>query len=225
MLCFEAPLPNRYNLVNEPRWTQPVPEKQDPIGVLWERLAAAKPEEVAARAAVAYDVSSGAYLVPLCGGEVRLVPTERRADGAGGYEATLASLQYLLTAQDEPPAAEWVDPKSLPYGDFFFRGPHPMPTDGLEEVFGRSLEAFRQAAEALGGQPVDMGDAAYAFLALPRVPVVVILWLADDEFPARVRFLLDKHAHRQLPLDALWVLCRVLAKRLIAAANKQGGKP
>ncbi|MBM4041674.1 MAG: DUF3786 domain-containing protein [Planctomycetes bacterium] len=196
-------------------------EKQDPIGVLWERLAAARPDEVVARAAVAYDAALNAYVVPVCGSEVRVAPAERRADGAGGYDATLVELQYLLVAQDEPLAGEWVDPKSLPYGDFFFRGPHPMPTDGLEKAFGERLGVFRKAAEALGGRPVEMGDAAYQFPALPRVPVIVILWAADDEFPARAKFLLDKRAHRQLPLDALWVLCRVLAKRLIAAA--QGG--
>jgi len=202
-----------------------VPQQQDPIGVLWERLAAARPEEAAARAAVAFEPGRDAYVVPLCGAEVRVLAAERRVEGAPGYEAMLASLQYLLSAQDESPAGEWVDPKSLPYGDFFFRGPHPMPTAGLEEAFGQSPDAFRGAAEALGGRPLDMGDAAYEFRALPRVPVAVILWAADDEFPARARFLLDRHAHRQLPLDALWVVCRVLAKRLIAAASQGAATP
>ncbi len=202
-----------------------MPQQQDPIGVLWERLAAAKPEEVAARAAVAFDAARSAYLVPVCSGEVRVDRTTRQAEGAGGYDATLVALQYLLVAQAEPPAGEWVDPKSLPYGDFFFRGPHPMPTDALERAFGQRLDAFRRAAESLGGHLVEMGDAAYEFAALPRVPAIVILWAADDEFPARAKFLLDKFAHRQLPLDALWMLCRVLAKRLIAAASQGGAKP
>jgi len=199
-------------------------QQQDPIGVLWERLQAARPEEVAARAVVAFDGARNAYVLPLCGGELRIVAAERRAeggDGATGHDAMLAALQYLLVAQDAPHAGEWVDPRSLPYGDFFFRGPHPMPTAGLEKAFGERLDAFRRAAESLGGRPVEMGDAAYQFAALPRVPVVVILWAADDEFPARAKFLLDRHAHRQLPLDALWVLCRVLAKRLIAAASRE----
>ncbi|HUT34758.1 MAG TPA: DUF3786 domain-containing protein [Planctomycetota bacterium] len=199
-----------------------MPEKQDPIGVLWERLQGARPDEVVARGVVAFDAGRQAYLVPLCGTPLYLLPGERRAEGAEGavgYEAMLVCLQYLLTAQEERPANEWVDPKSLPYGDFFFRGPHPMPTAGLEKAFGERLDAFRKAAERLGGRAVAMGDAAYVFAALPRVPVVIVLWAADDEFPARAKFLLDRHAHRQLPLDALWVLCRVLAKRLVAPAS------
>jgi len=203
-------------------------EPQKPIDVLWERLRAASPAEVASRAAVAYDAAQQAYRVPLCGREQLVVPAEKRVggpDGFPGYEAMLTCVQYLLTARDEPPGRERVDPKSLPYGDFFFRGPHPMPTDALEAAFGERLEAFREAAQALGGRAVAMGDAAFEFLALPRVPVVVILWAADDEFPARARFLLDRQADHQLPLDALWVLCRILAKWLIAAVKAESRKP
>jgi len=185
-------------------------------------LAAADPGEVSLRAAVAHDPEQQAYLVPLLNAQLRVLPSEKRAEGApwaAAWEPMLLCVQYLLTAQDTPPAGEWVDPKSLPCGDFFFRGPHPVPTAGIEEAFGTRLDAFRAAAEVLGGRPVAMGDAAYEFSFLPRVPAVVILWAADDEFPARAKFLLDKFAHRQLPLDALWVLCRVLAKLLTAAGK------
>lgn len=185
-------------------------------------MAAADPGEVSLRAAVAHDPEQQAYLVPLLNAQLRVLPSEKRAEGApwaAAWEPMLLCVQYLLTAQDTPPAGEWVDPKSLPCGDFFFRGPHPVPTAGIEEAFGTRLDAFRAAAEVLGGRPVAMGDAAYEFSFLPRVPAVVILWAADDEFPARAKFLLDKFAHRQLPLDALWVLCRVLAKLLTAAGK------
>ena len=198
-------------------------ERQNPTDVLWERLLAASPDEVAPRAAVAYDAGRQAYLVPFCRREVRVLPAEKQvetSDGSPGFEAGLVCLQYLLVAQDVPLAGEWADPRTVPYGDFFFRGPHDLPTEGLEEAFGQRVDAFRAAAEAIGGRAVKMGDAAYEFRALPRIPIVVILWAADDEFPARARFLFDRNVHRQLPVDALWVLCRVLAKWLIAAAPK-----
>jgi hypothetical protein len=189
--------------------------------VLWERLRAEPPESVARRAAVGYDAAAQAYLVPLCGLALRVLPAAKRVEspeGPCGFETMLVCVQYLLTAQEEPPRGEWVNPRALPHGDFFFRGPHDMPTGGLEEAFGRRIEAFQKAAEALGGRAVAAGDAAYQFAALPRVPVVVVLWRADEEFPARAQILLEKAADRQLPLDALWVLCHMLAKRLVAAA-------
>jgi len=200
-----------------------MPEKQNPTLVLWERLRAETPASVARRAAVEHDDAGPAYRVPLCGQTVRVLPEARRVEGPGGpcgFDVALVCLQYLLTAQDEPPADERVNPRTLPYGDFFFRGPHEMPTDRLESAFGSRLDAFRRAAEAVGGRPVAAGDAAYEFAALPRVPVTVVLWSSDDEFPARAQFLLDRRADRQLPVDALWLLCLVLVKRLIGVASK-----
>jgi len=195
------------------------------MGVLWERLAAADPAEVEARAGVRWDPAERAYHVPLVDLDIRVVPADRQVegpDGFPGWEPTLSSVQYLLSTQDEPPAGEWVSPRSLPYGDFFFRAPHDLPTPPLEEAYGADREAFCRAAEALGGEPLDMGDAAFAFQVLPRIAIAVVLWLADDEFPARAQFLFDASADRQLPLDALWLLAKVLAKRLLAAAAPSG---
>ena len=198
-------------------------DKPGPMDVQWQRLQAESPEAVARRAAVQYDAAGQAYVVPLCGQPVRVLPAARRVEGPGGpagFEPMLACVQYLLTAQDEPPAGEWVNPRAIPSGDFFFRGPHDFPTERLANAFGDRPEAFCKAAEKIGGRPVAAGDAAYEFAALPRVPMAVVLWRADEEFPARVQMLVDRAAHRQLPLDALLVLANVLAKRLIAAAEK-----
>jgi hypothetical protein len=191
------------------------------VDVLWQRLQVESPEAVARRAAVEFDAVAQAYLVPLCGQVVRIVPGAKRVEGGpAGFEPTLACVQYLLTAQDEPPAGERVGPRSLPSGDFFFRGPHDFPTERLVNAFGDRPDAFCKASEKIGGQTVAAGDAAYEFAALPRVPMTIVLWRADEEFPARVQMLVDRGAHRQLPLDALLVLAHVLAKRLIAAAEK-----
>lgn len=197
-------------------------EPQKPISVLWERLREADPAEVAPRAAVAYDAEERAYRVPLVGVEHRVLPHIQRVEGPDGdapFDATLICVQYLLTARNEPLGGERVNPKSLPYGDFFFRGQHELPTGGVERAFGEDADAFRAAAEAVGGKPLDIADAAGEFPALPRVPITLTLWVGDDEFPARAQFLLDKHADHQLPVDALWLLCGLLARRLVAAAE------
>ena len=94
-----------------------------------------------------------------------------------------------------------------------------LPSPETVAAFGADRQAFCRSAEALRGVPLVMGDAAYELPALPRLPVTVALWLADDEFAARVQFLVDKAADRQLPLDALWVLCRIVAKRLVASGE------
>ena len=91
-------------------------------------------------------------------------------------------VQYLLTAVNEAPTGEWVNPRALPHGDFFFRGPHDLPAEKLSETFGDNVDLFRSASAALGGRALDMADASFEFRMLPRVPVAIALWAADDEF-------------------------------------------
>jgi len=53
------------------------------------------------------------------------------------------------------------------------------------------------------------------FQALPRIPVLSILWAADDEFPATVHFLFDPTIEYHLALDTIWGLARVITFKLL----------
>jgi hypothetical protein len=64
-----------------------------------------------------------------------------------------------------------------------------------------------------------MGDAAFRFVALPRVPMAVVVWAGDDEGPGQARVLFDAHAGRCLPAEDLAGLGGQLAYRLVAAAR------
>ena len=51
---------------------------------------------------------------------------------------------------------------------------------------------------------VRYGDAAIVLFPLPKVPTTMILWVEDDEFPARADLLFDATCTAHLPLDVLW---------------------
>jgi hypothetical protein len=90
-----------------------------------------------------------------------------------------------------------------------------MPTHKLEEAFGRSENGFASLSLSFGGIQVDGGDCAFEFLFFPRLPVRLLLWLADEEFPARMVFLFDRSANQHLQLDGLWALGKALANVLL----------
>lgn len=86
---------------------------------------------------------------------------------------------------------------------------------------GNDLDAFARAARALGGAPLALGDAAYAFAVLPQVSVAVVVWQGDDEFPASYRVLFDAAASHQLPTDACAIVGSTLTRRLVAAGDQE----
>jgi hypothetical protein len=129
-------------------------------------------------------------------------------------ELGLMSLMYLLESRDLPLEGRWVNEYSLCGGAQFFRGPHAIPNVELAMHFGQRLDDFRSACGRLGGEPFDAGDAGFKFQVLPRIPVVVAFWYADEEFPASAKLLFDSTADRHLPLDVIYALSVELYRRI-----------
>ncbi|MCK5094409.1 MAG: DUF3786 domain-containing protein, partial [Spirochaetes bacterium] len=68
---------------------------------------------------------------------------------------------------------------------------------------------------ALGGKPVEMGDAAFQFQVLPRIPVVAVLWYADEEFDASAKLLMDATIEQHLPLDVIFGMALEFIGRIV----------
>ena len=137
-----------------------------------------------------------------------------------GFRLCLISLLYLLyidTAALGPP----ISPLELPGAPMFFqkRGPHALPSAPLEERFGRDLTGFFQVGALLGAEKVASGDAALAFQVFPNLPVEVILWEADAEFPAQVSFTVPANLDRFWQLDAVLGLLGLVVKEILRAGN------
>jgi hypothetical protein len=136
-----------------------------------------------------------------------------------GYTEQLCILAYLIGAKDIPPANKLVQAESLPGGQFFFRGPHLLPTKKLQKAFGQNPEALIRASQQFDAEICDFGDASVKFNALPRVPLTFVVWRGDEEFDARASILFDKTAADHMPLDALWATVNLVAKKLLQASS------
>ncbi len=123
-------------------------------------------------------------------------------------------LHYLMTADGTPPADRWITFRELPDGLFYAQAFAGHAEGVLAERLGSRLDRFRQAAEALGGSPLGLADAAYRFQAFPRLAVAVLLWEGDEDFPPQARILFDAHAGHYLPTEDLAGIGDWLAHRL-----------
>ncbi|MBQ3478540.1 MAG: DUF3786 domain-containing protein [Clostridia bacterium] len=61
----------------------------------------------------------------------------------------------------------------------------------MSRPFDGHLEALRRASEALKGERIKQGDGGYIFRAFDCMPVMMVFWDGDDEFPAQANLLFD----------------------------------
>jgi hypothetical protein len=179
----------------------------------WEELRGLEPADVEKRCLVRYE--GGAYVVTSLGMDFAIYPDEEKLEGGSpeaedvvrryGYFFNHSALWYLVMAKDIPLTGRHIKPQSLRGGEIFFRGSHVLPLEGLARRYADDREGFLGRARALGGKHLgDFGDAAAEVFPLPRLPVTLILWVGDEEFPPRADLLLDSSWELQLPLDIIW---------------------
>ena len=188
---------------------------------LWEKLVALDPTEMAGRSRCRFDGDSSTFIVPLMGADLivdggqRLITPVDDPETQAGFLEQLCILAYLINASDIPISGRLVSGDKLEAGQFFFRGPHGLPTPKLEEAFGDEPSLLHEASAALNAKPCEFGDASISLGILPNVPVVLVIWGRDDEFEARASILFDETASKQLPLDALLAGVQLAVKKLI----------
>lgn len=131
-----------------------------------------------------------------------------------------ALLQYLVLADGTPLSDRWVSLRELPNGAFYERAFQSYSGNVLARVFKGDLESFGQAARKLGGEPLALGDAAFRFWALPRIPLAVIYWSGGGEFPPSAQVLFEASAGRYHHLEMLAHVGAMICDWLIAMQQK-----
>jgi hypothetical protein len=180
----------------------------------WNVLRGLNPDDVCRNAVVEYDNAAGIYLLKSFGMDISVDPDKNtissRASEAGllldrlGYFSRLSILCYLISAKDILMSGKLLQPANLKGGHIFFKGTHILPLDKLASKFGNDPGGFLKRGRDLGGKELNYGDAAVQLFPFPRIPVVIILWREDEEFPPRVDLLFDSTCESHLALDILW---------------------
>jgi hypothetical protein len=181
----------------------------------WDVLAELRPKDVCSGAAVSYDHSSRSYTVRSFGIDLAVSPEARTITSSDPRSTLfldrykdffrLSVLWYLTSAKDIPATGRLIRPIDVKGGQRFFSGTHVLPLDQIAERFGRDRVSFAAQGLKFGAEIAAFGDAAVRLYPLPRVPVTIILYLQDDEYPSRVTLFFDSTVDFQLSLsDIVW---------------------
>jgi hypothetical protein len=186
-------------------------------------LAGRAPHLMAARAGIVYrrlTDETGEFDVPFW--EQRFVVAfpdgivlRAGSDESPPIAEQILTLHYLITADGVPVTSQWIAFRELPGGMGYAPAFEARADNRLKQTFGRDIERFHRAANALGGETLSFGDASYLFRIFPKLWLAVVLHLADEEFGASAAVLFDGAAPHYLPTEDLAVIGGILAGRLI----------
>lgn len=181
----------------------------------WDALAVLRPQDVCSAAGAEYDQAARSYRIASFGIDFVVALNERTITCNDPRSKLflerykdffrLAVLWYLTSAKDIPATGRLIRPLDVKGGQRFFSGTHVLPLDGVEARFGRDKMGFIERGLRFGAEIARIGDASVRLYPLPRVPVTVILWLQDEEYPARATLFFDSTVDFQLSLsDIVW---------------------
>ena len=195
----------------------------------WDELARLNPETVCIRTMADYQVKHRGYTLPILNHDYLVLPYQREIksliEGDVPKEEnltksfTLMVLFYLLRTKDIPLDRKWISEKDLLGGETFFRGPHALSVDLIEKKYGDNPDGFIDAGKVLGGTSVRFGDKSIAMDVFPRIPIIYILWMGDEEFSTKAGVLFDASIGSHFTLDMIWIMVQEVSIRLVEAGG------
>lgn len=143
----------------------------------------------------------------------------RRADGQKFTSATASALiHYVLQGSRSRPAGQFI-PFSELAGPLFKEGSyvkgafeHPI-TKRFEGRVPELLAAAGTGGGRQGGE-AGLGSISLIFNLLPHIPLQLIFYDRDEEFPARSLILLDRNATQMVEFEVLAVLVTLFVQFL-----------
>lgn len=125
-------------------------------------------------------------------------------------------LMYVTRATGMPIADQWIAYRDLP-NTISKQKTYEEWVDRLAQHFCGRFDELEKVASKLGGEKVshESAELAFRFQALPRVPLLLLLWDKDDDFEGRGSLLLDKNVLDYQDQEALTFVSEALMRWLL----------
>lgn len=177
-----------------------------------------------AAASLGLERSGAGCRVPLLGREYVVGPSGvSLAEGGPAFITQRIVLAwYLLHAGSGEPCGNMVPYRELPGGADFARALQTLVDQRLAQGFAGRLAELKRAAVVLGGveqEGAGAHDGVWRFAALPKLPLELRFYDADEEFPAEAKVLYDLTAPNFLDLECLAALAHILVRELERAGR------
>lgn len=132
-------------------------------------------------------------------------------------------LHYLERADGAAPGGEWITYREVESGEFYWAAFVKRAKAPLVGFFGSQPELLAELAPLVGSEgPGEAGDASVVIRAFPNVPIQLVLWAGDDEFPADGNLLFDKSVDHYLSTEDIALAAGLPIYKMMALSKQKG---
>ena len=147
--------------------------------------------------------------------------------GNRSYRSATHTIFYVLCAYSEAwdtlNTGRKISSKQFRGNQFTQRG-YAGEYINLVRAYGDNPDLLKASTVKLGGSVIDfpVGDIAVQIDLLPRVPMYIVLNVADDEFPAEAWIYFDESIESYFDSEQTYFLTHLAVRRLIEAGKMLG---
>jgi hypothetical protein len=194
-----------------------------PLEIYRDRYKTLEANEISMRCGVPFDGERGVFTLTMLGFRLNaawpdftLLPEDEGICPKALLRpsAQILVMRYLIEGVRAPESGKYMTYRELPWGEVYDRNFQGRCIKRLAFRFGSRLDAFRTAAERLGGVKLDKGDAAYELVYFENLKVRLYLWAGDDEFPPNSQFLFSDNTPTAFSAEDMAVFGEVMIDAL-----------
>jgi hypothetical protein len=147
-----------------------------------------------------------------------------KGDGEISIQQQAFLLHYLggaCSSKGIQISGEWISYQDIPDGRFYMDAFIKRAKDPLVKTFGfKAKKMVEIASELYNADSLDLGDFSVKVNALPMVPVALLIWEGDEEFPPDGNLLFDTTISRILSAEDIAALAGMVVYPMIGMAFK-----
>jgi hypothetical protein len=133
-------------------------------------------------------------------------------------------LHYLTIAKGTPLAENLITYQELEEGAAYYPSFFKRTIKPLIDFFGPYPEKLKQYSAELGSHYVKYGDFAVTIPAFRYIPITLVLWKGDDEFPPNGNILFDSTILDYLSVEDVNILSQTIVWKLVKSFQQDKSK-
>ena len=131
------------------------------------------------------------------------------------YREQVLVLHYFTSAQGTPPSGKLITFRELPEGVVYFPTFSKRTIKPLVANFGNQPSLLHEVSKSYNSVSADFGDTGITVNAFNLVPLTIVLWHGDDEFPPEGNILYDANITDYLSTEDITVISELVTWKLV----------